>query len=311
LHVTEQPADSYRENIMKENENWYSSEIRPLLCKERYSTTSHHYFFELKEAKNGSKYIVIDQRRKIGNEFVGTKMRLFADEMLEFQRILNKLIHLAVHDVGISPPVVSSPTASSAPTGFDEGHHIPVCPRAGLFEKAKSQFQRLWGRSQTQNVQSDLQPGFFEKLTVTENWQEFEEYTYYLLKLAGIQTVYHFLGERQAGKADGFFKTGNLAVLYDCTLRAGQVELDKQEQIKNYCYQLQQGSIDLSDNIKEEFYHHHKQIWIITKGISRQIKVINTIEVKEIGIADIIHLYKERLTGNMSHQTIEMRLQNL
>jgi len=90
---------------MKENENWYSSEIRPLLCKERYSTTSHHYFFELKEAKNGSKYIVIEQRRKIGNEFVGTKMRLFDNEMLEFQRILNKLIHLAVHDVGISPPV--------------------------------------------------------------------------------------------------------------------------------------------------------------------------------------------------------------
>gem|GEM_PF-5725619 len=67
----------------------------------------------------------------------------------------------------------------------------------------------------------------------------------------------------------------------------------------------------LSDNIKEEFYHHHKQIWIITKGISRQIKVINTVEVKEIGIADIIFFYKDRLTGNMSHQTIEMRLQNL
>ncbi len=296
---------------MEENKNWYSNEIRPLLCKERYSTTSHHYFFELKEAKNGSKYIVIDQRKKIGNEFVGTKLRLFADEMLEFQRILNKLILMAVHDVGNSAPVMSVQPASSAPTEFNEGHHIPVCPRAGFFEKAKSRFQRLWGNSQTQNARSDLHPGFFEKLNMTENWQEFEEYTYYLLKLAGIQTVYNFLGERQAGRADGFLKIGNLAVLYDCTLRSGQIELDKQEQIKNYCYQLQQGSIDLSDNIKEEFYHHHKQIWIITKGKSRPIKVINTIEIKEIGIADIICLYHERLTGNMNHQTIEMRLQNL
>jgi len=299
---------------MNGKENWYSDEIRKLLCKERYSTTSHHYFFELKEAKNGSKYIVIDQRKKIGNEFVGTKMRLFADEMLEFQRILNKFIHLAVHDAGDSLPMVSVPPNLLPATGVERKQQAHAAyPFAGLFDKAKSRIQRLWNRSQPQILQnvSDLQPGFFEKLSVTENWKEFEEYTYYLLKLVGIQTVYHFLGEIQAGKADGFFKIGNLAVLYDCTLRSGQIELNKQEQIKNYCYQLQQGSIDLSENIKEEFFHHHKQIWIITKGTSRQIRVINTIEIKEIGISDIICLYQERLTENMSQQMLEMKLQNL
>jgi len=291
----------------------YSDEIRKLLCKERYSTTSHHYFFELKEAKNGSKYIVIDQRKKVGNEFVGTKMRIFADEMLEFQRIFNKFVHQAVYDSGDSLPPLLSPAASPPMIGFEKKQPADVHPFAGLFDKAKARIQRLWNRSRPQILQdiSDLQPGFFDKLCVTENWQEFEEYTYYLLKLAGIQTVYHFLGENQAGKADGFFKIGNLAVLYDCTLRSGHVELNKQEQIKNYCYQLQQGSIDLSENIKEEFYHHHKQIWIITKGTSRQIRIINSIEIKEIGISDIICLYQERLTKNMSHQMLEMKLQNL
>jgi len=297
---------------MNENESWYTDEIRKLLCKERYSTTSHHYFFELKEAKNGSKYIIIDQRKKIGNEFVGAKIRLFADEMLEFQRILNKLIQLAIQQESRASSIPrSTAMASQSPPDFDEGEQAQIRPPQGLLEKAKLRIQHLWGRSQPKLGHAELQPGFFEKLTATENWQEFEEYTYYLLKLVGIQTVYHFLGERQAGKADGFLKTGNLAVFYDCTLRSGQIEGDKQEQIKNYCAQLQQGSIDISETIREEFYYHHKHVWIITKGTTRPIKIINTVEVKEISVTDIIGIYQERLLGNMSQQMLEMRLQNL
>jgi len=133
----------------------------------------------------------------------------------------------------------------------------------------------------------------------------------YLLKLLGIQNVHHFLGERQAGRADGFLKTGNLAILYDCTLRAGLVEVDKQEQINNYCAQLQRGVIDLAENIKEEFYQHKKQVWIISKGSTRLIKIVNTITVKEVHVADITALYQERLLGNMSQQLLETRLENL
>lgn len=231
--------------------------------------------------------------------------------MLEFQRILNKLIHLAIQDESESSALPNSmPSISSLSTDFNEGEQTHFRPHQGIFEKAKLQIQKLWDNSQSKTHQSDFQPGFFEKLMVTENWQEFEEYTYYLLKLLGIQTVYHFLGERQAGKADGFLKTGNLAVLYDCTLFSGRIELNKHEQIKNYCYQLQQGSIDLSENIREDFYYHQKQIWIITKGANRSIKVINSIEVKEIGINNIISLYQERLMGNMSQQMFETRLQH-
>jgi hypothetical protein len=311
---------------MSEQEKWYSDEIRKTFCKERYSTTSHHYFFELKEAKNGSKYIVIDQRKKVGSEFVGAKIRIFADEMLGFQRVLDKLIQASFPHQSdaldqfnqppaitpLSPPASIPVTASCATPIITSPVELnPALMQPGLLEKAKARLQRLWGRTQSKMAPLELQPMFFEKLITTNNWQEFEEYTYYLLKLIGIQNVYHFLGERQAGRADGFLKTGNLAIVYDCTLRTGMLESDKQEQINNYCAQLQRGVIDLAENIKEEFYQHKKQVWIITRGTTRLIKIINAVEVKEIHIFDLIALYQERLLGNMSQQLLEMRLHNL
>ena len=155
---------------MNDNESWYTDEIRKLLCKERYSTTSHHYFFELKEAKNGSKYIVIDQRKKIGSEFVGAKIRLFADEMLEFQRILNKLIQLVIEQESKASSISCSTTMESQSLpNLDEGKQAQIRPLQGLFDKAKLRIQHLWGRSQTKLSHTELQPGFFEKLTTTEN----------------------------------------------------------------------------------------------------------------------------------------------
>jgi hypothetical protein len=62
-----------------------------VLHKERMFTTAHHYFWEVREASNGSKYLVIDQRRKVGDTYKA-QMRIFEDELLEFQRILHKVI---------------------------------------------------------------------------------------------------------------------------------------------------------------------------------------------------------------------------
>ena len=132
-----------------------------------------------------------------------------------------------------------------------------------------------------------------------------------MLKLLGIQTVYSFLGQRQAGKADGFFKLGNLAVIYDCTLDRQNIESSKDEQINNYCNRLKQGSIAISGRTTEEFYTHHKQVWIITQGNTRLIKLVNAIEVKEVAVQDIMSLYQERLTTPMSDQALEMRLRDL
>ena len=261
----------------QQEEQWYSVEERKLIHKERYFTTSHNYFFEVKEAKNGSKYIIVDQRKKVGDKYVSAKIRIFEDELLEFERIFHNLIQIALKS-GTPENNLINPHSESS-------QNIPA--------------------------ESDLVPAFFQKLSVTNNWQEFEEYTYYVLKLLGIQTIYNFLGERQAGRADGFFKLGNLAVIYDCTLDKKDVENNKSDQITNYCNRLQQGSMAISNMTTEEFHHHHKQVWIITQGNTRSIKIINGIEVKEICINDLMNLYRERLKSSMNEQLLEMSLRNL
>ncbi len=132
-----------------------------------------------------------------------------------------------------------------------------------------------------------------------------------MLKSVGIQKAYKFLGERQAGKADGFFKFGNLAVLYDCTTSTKNIEKNKKDQIINYCNRLKQGSIELSDNAVEEFHNYNKQVWIITRGISRMIKLVNDIAVKEICIEDLMALYQDRLMRPVKEEQIEFKLRNL
>jgi len=260
---------------MTEQEQWFSNEKRQTLLQERYFSGTHNYFFEVKVANNGSKYIIVTQRKKVGDKYVGVKMRIFEDELLEFQRVLNKLIHFALNDEQMIQPTISS------------------------------------GNLEPTALSSDLLPPFFNKLQSTKNWQEFEEYSCHLLKLLGIQTIYSFLGERQAGKADGFFKFGNLAVIYDCTLDGRNIEENKKEQIINYANRLNQGSIEITGSTTEEFYHHHRQIWIISQGKTRRIKLINSIEVKEIAIQDIMNIYRERLTTAMNDQSLEIRLRNL
>ena len=127
----------------------------------------------------------------------------------------------------------------------------------------------------------------------------------------GIQTAYKFLGERQAGKADGFFKFGNLAVLYDCTLDQNQIEEKKKEQIVNYCNRLKLGSIELSGNAIEEFHQAHKQVWIITRGTTRTIKQVNDISVKEISVIDLMTVYQERLEYPSTNEQLEFKLRTL
>jgi hypothetical protein len=262
---------------MSEKENWYSNEERKLLKKERYFSGSHHYFFEVKEAKNGSKYIVIDQRKKVGDQFIGAKIRLFEDEILEFVKVFTNLVNFTLE-------------AKSTQEIID----IEV--------------------EQNNEIQADdfnLNPTFFNYISSTQNWKEFEKYTYYLLKLLGLPTIYNFFNERQAGKADGFFKIGNLAVIYDCTLTKGNLEENKSEQINNYCNQLQQGNINISEKTTEEFLNYYKQVWIITQRKTRDIKTINSIKVKEIAVQDLIGIYEERLIKMSNIQSLEMRLFNL
>jgi hypothetical protein len=260
---------------MNDHQHWYSQEKRKLLKKERYFTGSHNYFFEVKEAKNGSKYIIIDQRKKVGEEFIGSKIRVFEDEMLEFLRIFDDLVHFALN-------YQSTQITHIIKNNFEEN-----------------------------NNNLDLNPPFFSKLLYTQDWKEFEKYTYSLLKLLGINKIYSFLDQIQAGKADGFFKIGNLAVLYDCTLKINNLEDNKYEQMNNYCNQLQQGSIYISDKIKEEFINYNKQVWIITQGKSQHIKTINNVKVKIVSVKDLIKIYEEYLTNNNDYDSLDIILYKL
>lgn len=157
---------------------------------------------------------------------------------------------------------------------------------------------------------SMLQPLFFEVLRSTQDWEEFENYTFYLIRLLGIHTAYKFAKNRQAGKADGFFKFQNLAVIYDCTLDE-KFEQKKKDQITNYCNQLKMGSLEIPEGIFEEFHNYQKQVWIITRGKSRVIKKVDSIAVKEVSIDKIINLYENRLQEMVSAENLENLLRNL
>ncbi len=72
---------------------------RKVLNKTRISTGTHNYFIELKESENGSKYLVIDQTSRSGNnQYSSVKMRIFEDEILEFHRQFKKMVKLMVED---------------------------------------------------------------------------------------------------------------------------------------------------------------------------------------------------------------------
>ncbi|MEM7539843.1 MAG: hypothetical protein AAF639_47245 [Chloroflexota bacterium] len=270
-------------------QSWYTNEPRTLLHKDRVSTGSHTYFFELKVAKSGSKYIVFEQRHKVGDEFVGSKMRIFEDEMLEVQRTFQKLVGMSLDGVFVPQESASGTTSAQANLPLGMPSELPA-PSVST---------------------SNLHPPFFQLLLYNGNWQQFEEYTHYLFKLLGIQSTYTYVQSEQAGRADGFFKYGNLAVLYDCTLRRDDVMTWKNEQVINYCNRLQQGQIEVAANAIEEFYTHQKQVWLITRGQSQRLQVVNNIEVKEVAIQDIITIYDKRLASPITDHELEDLLRNI
>lgn len=226
----------------------------------RYFTMSHHYFFELNLAKNGGAYITIDQRRKLDGEYIGEKINIFIDAIPEFLATLKEFITQALNLNDLKTP-------------------LP------LFEA-------------TFNL---LYPLFFHEMQATNDWQMFERYTFYLLKLLGIQNIYTFLEQSQAGKADGFFTVGNLAVLYDCTLASDRIGDYKAAQINNYCNLLSTGRIEVASNVIEEFHsYHHRQVWVITRRKTQNLRFVNRVEVKEVGINQLMELYEKRLMPEMS-----------
>ncbi|WP_293156891.1 MULTISPECIES: cold shock domain-containing protein [unclassified Microcoleus] len=84
----------------------------------------------------------------------------------------------------------------------------------------------------------------FKRIVHTTSSSEFEDLIFLLLKILGIHYLYQYDKRNQAGRADGFFIIGNLAVMYDCTLRDGFEEY-KKDQIENYINKLEQAQLTL------------------------------------------------------------------
>lgn len=136
----------------------------------------------------------------------------------------------------------------------------------------------------------------FKRILLTTDKDEFEDLIFLLLRTLGIHSLYQYDKRNQAGRADGFFIISNLAVMYDCTLRQ-PFEDYKRDQIENYVNKLEQTQLtfDLrsSDGATKtkktvNINGKTKQVWIITKGKTREILDYSRIKIKEISVNDLI-----------------------
>jgi Development and cell death domain len=147
----------------------------------------------------------------------------------------------------------------------------------------------------TTNIQNLLRIPLFDASLNTSNWEEFEDYVYYLLRLLGIHDVYAFPKQQQQGRPDGFFKISDFGVLYDCTLLTQDLIVKKSQQITNYVAQVKKGSFEIDIKKSVSFFSKIGQVWIITKGQNRLIKNDNGTLVKEISVQSLIQIYEKRI----------------
>lgn len=169
---------------------------------------------------------------------------------------------------------------------------------------------------ETKNIQEltipneiNLLPTFFEEITKTTDFNRFEELTYLLLKLIGLNDLIKINPRDAAGKADGFFRIGNFAVIYDATLKENYLDFKKM-QIKSYIERLKD---EIFTDVDEEFEfpNFKKAVWIITKGENKVIRNASGIKIKEVSIKSLITVYSNRLKYNWSEEKLEENLLNI
>lgn len=160
-------------------------------------------------------------------------------------------------------------------------------------------------RSPSEQVKKLLVSSLERELANVKTGLEFEKLTFLVLRLLGVHSLYQYDSKQQAGRADGFFICDRLAVMYDCTLR-GNFEEIKKDQIENYVNKMRQSSItiDVKTGEKTSLPQKHdiqskiRQVWIITKGISRDLYETEGLVVREIAIDDLSSLLEIKLNAN-------------
>jgi hypothetical protein len=146
----------------------------------------------------------------------------------------------------------------------------------------------------------------FKRIVNTTNSSEFEDLVFLLLRTLGIHSLYQYDKRNQAGRADGFFIIGNLAVMYDCTLISAFEEY-KKDQIENYINKLEQAhltfDIRASEGAKRKktlrIDGKSKQVWIITTDQTREISDYGNIKVKEVSVNHLIWLLQYKLNRDV------------
>ncbi|NOT20975.1 MAG: cold shock domain-containing protein [Sideroxydans sp.] len=160
-------------------------------------------------------------------------------------------------------------------------------------------------RSPAEQVKKLLVSSLERELSNVKNGLEFEKFTFLVLRLLGIHTLYQYDPKQQAGRADGFFICDRLAVMYDCTLKQ-DFELVKQDQIENYVNKMRQSSItiDVKTGDKTSLKQTHdiqsktKQIWILTKNLTRDLHETEGVVVREVSVDDLVSLLQIKLNAN-------------
>lgn len=54
------------------------------LFKEKVAAGSRTYFFDVYEASNGAKYLIIDESKKVGDKFEHNRIMIFEDQFTAF-----------------------------------------------------------------------------------------------------------------------------------------------------------------------------------------------------------------------------------
>jgi len=170
-----------------------------------------------------------------------------------------------------------------------------------------------------------IKDSLFNTLQEIENIKnpaEFEDLVFLILRVLGIHKLYQYSRHNAAGRADGIFVSGNLVVIYDCTLMK-DFDTPKGDQLNNYIDQISKDSFTINKNNRNtgEIEHiikmpQNRQVWVITNDLitqrqSRVLRKVDGIWIKEVSIQSLIKLFAKRLnSATFEEETLadELRL---
>ena len=150
---------------------------------------------------------------------------------------------------------------------------------------------------------------YLDRIEKTSAAVDFEDLVFNLLRLIGINKIFQYDRQHNAGSADGVFISGKLCVVYDCTLR-NPYRPHKNLQILNYKNQLRLASsitvnekkkggkdVEKTFNIPEK-----REVWIITRGDTKIIEkpdAIDNICVREVSIKTLLDQLNQKLDSKI------------